>query len=300
MPSTFVDAAAEPVASPGDPARISAVINTLDAERTLGLALRSIRPWVDEIVVVDMHSTDRTVAIAESFDAVVFQHDRLGYADPARLFAVEQAHNEWILWIDADELVPFELSRRILETARTDSIDVLVIPRKNFIMGAPLTHTGWGPEQDVHPRFFRRGALRLGVGVHEPSRPVPGSRVETVDYADGLAIVHFNYAGTTDFVARLNRYTSLEATQRPRSKAGLVRATWAAVREFLRRFVVKRGYRDGWRGYYLSAFMGFYELATHAKQMEATIVGSEDDIRRSYELEAERLLSEYPEESARS
>src|SRR5450759_1251360 len=92
--------------------RISAVINTLNEERNLPFALRSVQDWVDEIVVVDMHSEDATRDIAKQYGARVFLHERLGYADPARAFALEQAVGDWILLIDADELIPAPLSER--------------------------------------------------------------------------------------------------------------------------------------------------------------------------------------------
>jgi glycosyltransferase involved in cell wall biosynthesis len=72
-------------------ATISVVINTLNEEHRLPFALRSVRDWVDQIVVVDMHSDDGTVAVARDFGAQVFMHERLAYADPAREFALAQA-----------------------------------------------------------------------------------------------------------------------------------------------------------------------------------------------------------------
>jgi glycosyltransferase involved in cell wall biosynthesis len=84
--------------------RISAVFNTFNEEKRLRFALRSVKPWVDEIVVVDMHSSDATRTIAENFGAKVFLHEPLGYADPARAFAVAQATGDWILMLDADRL----------------------------------------------------------------------------------------------------------------------------------------------------------------------------------------------------
>jgi glycosyltransferase involved in cell wall biosynthesis len=273
-------------------------MNTLNAETTIDLALRSVRSWVDEIVVVDMHSSDRTVEIARTFDAKIHLHEALGYVEPARRFAVDQATNEWILILDADELIPFPLSRRLLQAVRDDDADVLLLPTMNFIMGAPpLAHTGWGPMQDLHARFFRKASLEFSSTIHELLKPVPGARVKEIAYEDGLGIVHFNYLGTTDFINRLNRYTSIEARDGGKRRAGILRASWDALRAFLRRYVAKRGYRDGWRGFYLSSFMGFYELVAHAKRVESRKVGTEDDIANAYKKEAERMLGAYSDEA---
>ena len=85
-------------------AKISVLINTLNEEAHLPACLESVR-WADELVLVDMHSTDRTVAIAESAGCRVFQHDRMGYVEPARNFAIAQANHPWVLVLDADERV---------------------------------------------------------------------------------------------------------------------------------------------------------------------------------------------------
>jgi glycosyltransferase involved in cell wall biosynthesis len=95
------------------------VINTLNEERRLPYALRSVQDWVDEIVVVDMHSDDKTVEIAEAFGARIFTHERVGYADPARAFAFARATGDWILILDADELVP-RASRGVCVTSRPE------------------------------------------------------------------------------------------------------------------------------------------------------------------------------------
>src|SRR5438876_8216512 len=83
-------------------ASLSAVVNTFNEEAHLPACLESLR-WASEIVVVDMHSEDRTAEIAAAFGCRVFQHERTGYVEPARNFAIQQAKNSWVLVVDADE-----------------------------------------------------------------------------------------------------------------------------------------------------------------------------------------------------
>jgi len=127
--------------------KISVVINTLNEERNLPYALRSVHSWADEIIVVDMYSEDCTVEIAKQYGATVYFHERIAAFDGARQFAIEQASNEWILVLDADELVPKPLSRTCLDIVASEQFDVVIIPRLNFLLGAPLMHSGWGPDQ---------------------------------------------------------------------------------------------------------------------------------------------------------
>ncbi len=281
--------------------RISVVINTLNEERNLPYCLRSVRPWADEIVVVDMHSADRTVAIAKEFGAHVFSHEPLGYADPARAFAVSKATGDWILILDADELVPAPLSRKLRAIADAGSADVVNIPRLNYLIGAPMMHTGWGPEQDRQPRFFRQGMLRFENTVHDFITPVPGARLVPLTYASGMALVHFNYLDIAQFIEKLNRYTDVEARQIVAYGWRLfpLRALAHGVLTFVGRYVRPAGYRDGWRGVYLALFMSFYRVISYAKATQYSKVGSREAIIEQYRQEAERVLGEYdlPEET---
>src|SRR5450759_4249900 len=106
---------------------ISVVINTLNEEANIAYALRSVRTWVDEIVVVDMHSDDRTREVAETYGARVYLHDRVGYVEPARRFALAKATGDWILILDADELIPPRLARRLSDIAAAGQADVVSI-----------------------------------------------------------------------------------------------------------------------------------------------------------------------------
>jgi glycosyltransferase involved in cell wall biosynthesis len=271
------------------------VLNTLDEETRLPFALRSIEGWVDEIIVVDMHSTDATRAIAESFGAKVFLHDRLDYADPARGFAIEKATGDWILILDADELVPQPLSVRLREIAERDEADVVVIPWLNYLLGAPLLHTGWGPTQDRHERFFRKGSVVARPSIHGFLEIQPGARVLALPYSEGLAVVHFNYVDVAHFVAKLDRYTDIEAERLlTNPKAGsTARASLRAIREFVRRYVRFGGYKDGWRGFYLSGLMAAYRFVVAAKVRQIQSAGDRAAIESGYADEAEKVLAGY-------
>jgi glycosyltransferase involved in cell wall biosynthesis len=275
--------------------RISAVLNTLNEEKRLPFALRSVHGWVDEIVVVDMHSTDATREIAEGFGATVFLHERLGYADPARRFALEQATGDWILLLDADEMVPLPLSERLREIALLDETDVVVIPWLNHLLGAALWHTGWGPAQDHHERFFRKGSVAARPTVHGFLEIQPGARVMELPYSEGLAVVHFNYLDVRHFVKKLNQYTDIEAErmQGDPGAGSIPRACVRGLREFIRRYFRLRGYKDGWRGFYLSALMATYRLVVAAKARERRVNGDRQAVEAAYAAEAEKVLAAY-------
>jgi glycosyltransferase involved in cell wall biosynthesis len=276
-------------------ARISAVVHTLNEEARLPFALRSLKPWVDEIVVVDMHSDDRTAEVARSFGATVYAHERLGYVEPARAFAVGKATGDWILILDADEIVPLSLARRLRSIADEGAWDVVRLPHTNWIFGEVIGHSGWGASQNGHFRFHRRGTVHPSAEVHGPPRFEPGVRVLDLCRQPDAAIVHFNYVDARDFLERLNRYTSIEASN---AAARGERPSWLRdirrpLQAFLWRYFPLAGWRHGWRGFALSGLMAFYRFVAEVKLRELATGVSPEEIRRRYRAEAERLLAEY-------
>ncbi len=275
--------------------RISVVVNTLNEEQRLGYALRSVKDWADEIVVVDMHSDDHTADVAASFGAKVLLHERLGYADPARAYAVDQSTGDWVLIIDADELIPEPLSRRLKAIAANDEADAVCIHWRNYLLGAALGHSGWGPYQDQHVRFFRRNALDLRPDVHNFVKVKDWARVLDLGPNPDLEVIHFNYLDVTHFVDKMNRYTSIEAAAAISrgGKTGRTVAIWRTAREFVGRYIRRGGYKDGWRGFYLSGLMAAYRFIALAKAEELRRNGPRADVEATYREEAERVLKGY-------
>lgn len=275
--------------------RISVVINTLNEEQRLPFALRSVSTWADEIIVVDMYSDDRTVDVAREFGATVFLHERSAVVEAARGFAIARARCDWVLLLDADELIPAALAQRLRTIAREDRFDVVRIPRLNYLLGAALQRTGWGPMQDLQWRFFRPGCMEASEAIHNGLRPVANARVLALNDAPDLAIVHFVYLDVEHFLAKLNRYTTVEALQ-ARERGGHVTPLGAlarALKEFLARYLRHGGFRDGWRGFYLSLLMAFYRLVSAAKLSELEHGVTREEVRTRYDEEAERLLAEF-------
>lgn len=280
--------------------RISLVCNTLNEERNLPNLLRSVQTWVDEIIVVDMHSEDNTVAIAQEFGAKVYPFERMGFCEPARKFAVEQATGDWILILDADEVVPEPLSKELIRIAGSGEADVVDIAWLNFIAAAPWYHTGWGPTNDRHMRFFRKGALIFGDAIHAGVHSAPRVKIHRLPFTYDHSVHHFSYLDWTHFLEKLNRYTTAEAEQAYArgERASQSKAIFQALFEFANRYVRHKGYRDGWRGFYSSAFMMTYRIAIHAKLQQMESVGGRAQIAAQYRAFADQLIAAYgPQET---
>jgi glycosyltransferase involved in cell wall biosynthesis len=279
---------------------ISAIIHTLNEESNIGNALDSVMGWADECIVIDMHSEDRTVEIAEAKGARVFLHERCGSADPARMFAENQAVGEWIFILDADEIAPLELTTELLRISDNDIADICLIPRLNYFAGAPLLASGWGPAQDLQIRFYRKGWIILSPLIHTKAKFQPGSRVLNLQDRPGWAIVHFNYLNAEHFLNKLNRYTTIEAFQ-GRENGQKVSSYDLIVRpllEFINRYVRRGGFRDGWAGFYYCFMMLVYRMTQAMKLHELKSVGDASSIQSKYQHIAEQLNAQRADATA--
>jgi len=277
--------------TPGHAPRISAVLNTLNEEHNIANAIKSVRSWVSEVIVMDMHSDDQTAHIARSLGAKVFSYPRVINFDAARVAAVELATSEWILLLDADEVIPLELSRQLLRLAGEHDADAYMIPRLNHFLGAPLLHGGAGPEQDRQLRFYRRGSVNLNDILHAHIHAKSGTRVVHLNYRPDGGIVHFCYKDSSLFISKLNKYTSLTAFQRKDSKRRRDRSlVLMPLMEFMNRYVRKSAFLDGWRGFYYAFMMAVYRMTQNVKVRKLQANDRSDD---TYRRIAHDLVSQY-------
>lgn len=245
--------------------KISCVIHTYNSEKYLELCLNSVK-WCDEIVIIDMYSTDNTLNIARKFGAKIYMHENVGYADPARAYGLSKCSYDWVLSIDSDEVLLPELRDKLIRLTNEDIFDVISISRRNFFFGRELKGSGWSYEDDVIPRFFKKGYLTYGKEVHNFIKVEPNARVGKIVGKD-TAIIHFNYDSVCQFIQKLNSYTDLEVSSTKYNYKGkpALKILYHYFREFFGRFFYKKGYKDGWIGLYLAFAMGFYRASAVAK-----------------------------------
>ncbi len=274
---------------------ISGVIHTFNEERNIANAIRSLTPWVDEVVIIDMHSEDRTREIAVELGARVVLHERLQFADPARDFGVAQTRGDWVIGIDADEMVPSSLAARLLQVVKTDEADIVMIYTNAYIMGAPFSGGGWGLGQEFHSKFFRKGKVQFLSLVHSPHALATDARILKLAPKPELSLLHFNYIDAYHVLQKFNRYSSLEAEgRRSRNRpTSMLRAIYLSMRSFASRYFYHQGYRQGWRGLFMCAHMVMYEIAAFAKQKELEELASYGAPTQRYAKLAHELLAGY-------
>lgn len=248
------------------PQKISVVINTLNEEKNIQRALKSV-DWIDEIIVCDMHSTDKTVNIAKERGARIVYFRNTHYVEPARNFAISKANNDWVLVLDADEEIPQSLKEKIIQLVNKNIIsEYIEIPRKNIIFNKWMRASMWWPDYQV--RLFKKGSVIWQDKIH--SKPLLKGSGLKLGAEEGLAIVHHNYQTISQFIERMNRYTTIEAKHLTDEgyKFNWKDLIEKPLNEFLSRFFTNKGYLDGLHGLSLSFLQSFSFLVVYLKLWE--------------------------------
>jgi glycosyltransferase involved in cell wall biosynthesis len=241
---------------------LTAIVTTLNEARQIERCLGRLA-FADEVLVVDSFSTDDTVELARRHGARVLQHE---YVSPAaqKNWAIPQAAHEWVLIVDADELVTDELAAEIRETiGRADARTGYEIKRRNFFLGREIRRSGW--QNDWVLRLFRRDRGRyLDRQIHEVLA-VEGS---TGRLAGRLA--HHPYRSLDDYWRKLRRYADWNAIE-ARRRGARVSPTHMMVHpplRFLKAYLVQGGIFDGAHGLVVSLLTAVYAAAKDARIWE--------------------------------
>ncbi|WP_367176599.1 glycosyltransferase family 2 protein [Haloarcula rubripromontorii] len=269
---------------------VSAIVVTLNEADQIRGCLESLQ-WCDEIVVVDSFSDDETVETAREYTDEIYTHEKTGYVEPIREYAIEKTSNEWILNVDADEIVPPALAERLQRIVDEDEADNVHSPRKNYMFGRWMKSGGWWP--GYRQVMFKKGSVHTSDKIHAGLEPIDGAEELYIKPDESLAVVHFNYTDIHDFVSRTNRYTSIESEQREFS---YLRAIINPVREFVYILVKKSGYRMGSRGVVLALLMLFYKLLVSLKTWEREQWGGEQIYEQVYDEVRREELQKWDEQ----
>jgi len=225
---------------------LSAILIVKNAAPYLARCLESVR-FADEIIVLDAGSSDATVEIARRYT------DKVHVAANWQGFGIQKnrvlayAGGDWVLSIDADEVVSEALRHEIEAAISSPVAEVYEMPRLSSYCGRPMRHSGWWP--DYIPRLFRRGSARFSDDrVHE--RLV----FEGTAARLGTPLLHESFRSLDDVLDKINRYSSAGAEQHlARGKRGSVgRAVGHGLWTFLRTYVLRAGFLDGREGFLLA------------------------------------------------
>lgn len=243
--------------------KISVVINTLNAEKHLREVLESVKEF-DEIIICDMHSEDNTVKIAEEYNAKIILHERTGFVEPARNFAISQAENLWILLLDADETVNNDLKNFLIEnTSKNPDIACFAIPRKNYFLGK-LMRSAY---PDYVFRFFKKDKVFWPEFIH--SAPKIDGKIFKIDSRKkNLAMEHLADDSVSMIEAKNNTYSTAEIPKRKHKKVDFFKLLFSPFSWFFKYYFLKQGFRDGKEGFIFAVLKAQYKFLTLAKLIE--------------------------------
>ncbi|MGA7243499.1 MAG: glycosyltransferase family 2 protein [Terracidiphilus sp.] len=253
---------------------LSIAMITMNEEANLPRTLESVK-WADEIIVVDSGSRDRTTEIAQSFGATTSYHAFGGHGEQKNV-ALDLCACDWVLLLDADEVLTPELQREIRELLASEpKLDAYWIPRLNLYFGKWIRHGGFYPDHKL--RLFKRGAARLSEGVGPHSTPQFGGATGKLR-GDML---HYAYPTMGIYLEHMNRYSSEIAQllhQRGKDSRGVLAFLSNAVLNptatFIYNYFFRLGFLDGREGLILHINHSVY---IHWKYIKAWRLGQDKE-----------------------
>ncbi|MBI1221416.1 MAG: glycosyltransferase [Bacteroidetes bacterium] len=239
--------------------KYSVVIIAFNESKRIEKLLSSIQ-GADEILVVDSNSSDRTSEIAKSFGARVIQHDFEGFGQQKQ-FGVDEAKNEWILSLDADE-VPDPALWKFLEDQNEEDIPFMAWYLKRYLVFMGRAFRFGKESKDFQLRFFhRKHAQWTTPAVHE--------KVETKARTGVLPgkVAHYSFDSIDNYLGKFNRYTSLAAedlVNRGKNRLPLINFFLIPI-NFLKFYLLQLNFMNGYAGLCWSVFSSIYPYVKYSK-----------------------------------
>jgi glycosyltransferase involved in cell wall biosynthesis len=252
------------------PLPIAVSMTARNEAHNLPRSLGSVRDWVQEIVIVVNDCADGTQDVARSYGARVIEHPWEGYRDQKR-FALSQVTAPWVLALDADEEVSDNLRHEIHHFFRGDHERYAgaMFPRKVWFMGRWITHGDWYPDWSL--RLFRQGRGQWEGSPEHDKIVLQGEcqrlRGELHHYSNPTLLNHMDKIGVfSDYflqrqIAKGRRWSAFETVFRP---------WW----RFFRAYVLRRGFLDGYPGYYIAKATAFATLVRYSRLYEHEKAGT--------------------------
>lgn len=238
--------------------KITAIIPTLNEEERIQNSLQSAQ-FADEIVVIDSYSTDKTVEIVEQSNAKLLKRKFDDFSSQKN-YAIDQASNDWIIWIDADEVLTKELQDEIKQAIQNANDYVgFYIYRIFFFKGKKMRFTG--TQNDRLIRVFNRKYCRYEGKVHEKIKS--NGKLGVLKNK----ILHYSYIHYDKYIEKLNQHSALKAEELY-EKGAMVTPFHLIIKpaaRFIKHYFVKLGFLDGFYGFVISFALSYGVLVRYIK-----------------------------------
>ena len=263
-PAPVSEVAAPVLATAGKPSLTVAIIAHNEQDR-LPKTLEQIQDIASEIILINSCSTDNTVAVAQSYGAKVFTEEFKGYVEQKNSL-IPKCTQDWILFLDADEVVNDELKAAIVKAIASGNAQAYEMNRLTFYLGKLLKHA-WQPNYRL--RLVRRAAHPKWVGeiVHE-SLACDDAVARLPGY-----IIHYSYRDVNDHFERTIRYAKMSAQSyiKRGKKPSLAKIIFSPVFSFIKLYFIKLGFLDGRAGYIAAQSAFIYTFLKYVFLWEASL-----------------------------
>jgi glycosyltransferase involved in cell wall biosynthesis len=242
-------------------ASISAFIVCCNEERQIRRCIESIK-WCDEIIIVDSGSTDKTLDICREYTQNIYYKEWAGYVEQKR-FALEKCKNEWVLNVDADEVLTPELTNEIQNELKTSDLDGYYLLRTVYHLGKWWVKGGWHPEYRL--RLCRRlKTTWAGMDPHEKA-VVEGKTKKLKG-----SLQHYSYSNLADQISRINKYSSTLARNlyEQGERSSISKIVLNPMLRFMKFYFFKKGFLEGLPGFAMAITDSFYVFLKYLKLWE--------------------------------
>jgi glycosyltransferase involved in cell wall biosynthesis len=243
--------------------KISVVIITLNEERILERTLKAIHTWVDEIIVVDSGSTDRTVEIAKQYNCQTI-YRKFDGDGPQKHFGVNQTKNDWVFVLDADEEVTPELRAEIESTlSKSNDYNGFYVPISLIFLGRLMRY---GAEYKMpHLRLFNKQFGNFNDKFVHGGAAVEGKLMTFENH-----ILHYSYKDLHDYLQRFNYYTTRTAKMMydAGKKGSIGQVIFRFPITFLKEYFLRKNFLNGYPGFVWSILSAMYPVMKYAKLRE--------------------------------
>lgn len=219
---------------------LSAIIITKNEENNIRRTLESIQ-WVDEIIVIDSQSTDNTVNICKEYTDKVFICDWPGFGKQKQR-ALDKVTKEWVLSLDADEVVSEALKESIIKTISKPAYDAYSMRIQLYFYGKRIR---FAVGSDQHTRLFKAKTCHFTPNAVHEKIVHPGKAGKLKGTLD-----HYSFSDLNTLVGKMNHYTAISAEQKYTSgkRPSIFRPIFSGLWTFLHLYIIKGGFWDGAEG----------------------------------------------------
>ncbi len=244
---------------------LSVVVITKNEEKNIARCLESVK-WADEIIIIDSNSTDSTIDIARKYTNKILTIEWTGFGN-AKREGVSEARFEWILSIDADEVITPLLKEEIIKVVSTQvekkdnpNISGYYINRKTNFLGKWINHSNWYPDYVL--RLFKKDEGNVNTATIHEAVIVDGATAYLKN-----DMHHFSYPTFELYLEKFNLYTTMGAEKafQEKKKPNIADITVRPLASFLKHYIIKQGFRDGYEGFIISIFSS---LSVFVKQIK--------------------------------